>query len=132
VREADLVISTALIPGRRAPLLITAEAVAGMKPGAVIVDLAAETGGNCALTRADDTVETGGVRIAGPTNLPATVAMHASQMYSRNLQSLIQHLRRDGGLAIEPGDEIAAAMVVTADGDVRFGQPRQAAEAQKK
>lgn len=133
VRDFDLVIATALIPGRRAPLLITAEAVAGMKPGAVIIDLAAETGGNCALTRADETVEIGGVRIAGPTNLPATVAQHASQMYSRNLQSLIQHLRRDGGLAIELNDEIAAAMVVTADGEVRFGQPRQAAaEPQKK
>lgn len=132
VREADLVISTALIPGRRAPLLMTAEAVAGMKPGAVIIDLAAETGGNCALTRADETVEISDVRIAGPTNLPATVAQHASQMYSRNLQSLIQHLRRDGGLAIESSDEIAAAMVVTADGEVRFGAPQRAAEAQKK
>lgn len=132
VRETDLVISTALIPGRRAPLLITTEAVAGMKPGAVIVDLAAETGGNCALTRAGETVEINDVRIAGPTNLPATVAMHASQMYSRNLQSLIQHLRRDGGLAIESSDEIAAAMVVTADGEVRFGAPQRAAEAQKK
>lgn len=132
VRETDLVISTALIPGRRAPLLMTAEAVAGMKPGAVIIDLAAETGGNCALTRPDETVEISDVRIAGPTNLPATVAQHASQMYSRNLQSLIQHLRRDGGLAIESSDEIAAVMVVTADGEVRFGAPQRAAEAQKK
>src|SRR5690606_33656793 len=87
LRESDVVITTAAIPGRRSPVLVTEEMVRSMPPGSVIVDMAAEGGGNCALTRADETVEVNGVTIMGPTNLPSTVPYHASQMYARNLSS---------------------------------------------
>src|SRR3989442_164254 len=119
IREMDLVITTALIPGRPAPRLITGAMVRDMRSGAVIVDLAAEAGGNCELTRPDETVREGGVTVLGPLNLPATVPLHASQMYSRNLQTLLQHLVKDGALVIDLGDEITGAMVVTHQGEVR-------------
>ena len=112
VADMDLVISTAAIPGQRAPLLITEEAVRGMKTGSVIVDLAAETGGNCALTKPGETVEAGGVRILAPLNLPSQAAFHASQMLSRNILTLIQHLTKDNTLAIDAADEIAGPMLV--------------------
>jgi NAD(P) transhydrogenase subunit alpha len=112
IRDMDLVISTAQIPGRAAPTLITDEMVATMKPGSVIVDLAAETGGNCTLTRAGETVEVNGVRILGPINVPATVPLHASQMFSRNVLTLLQHLIQEGELKLDPADEIASAMTV--------------------
>jgi NAD(P) transhydrogenase subunit alpha len=113
LREVDLVITTAQIPGRPAPRLVTAAMVADMKPGAVIVDLAAETGGNCELTRAGEAVEAHGVTILGPVNLPATVPAHASQMFSKNVETLVRHLVKDGALALDPEDEITKAMVVT-------------------
>ena len=109
----DLVVSTAQIPGRAAPLLITAEMVRRMRPGSVIVDLAAETGGNCELTRAGETVVEGGVRILGPVNLPATVPLHASQMFSRNVLTLLQHLVKEGELKLDVEDEIVGPMCVT-------------------
>lgn len=108
----DLVITTAQIPGRPAPRLITEEMLRSMKPGSVVVDLAAETGGNCALTRAGETVEVAGVRVIGPVNLPATVPLDASQMFSRNILTLLQHLIRDGALHLDPGDEITGPMRV--------------------
>ncbi|MFL5576823.1 MAG: NAD(P) transhydrogenase subunit alpha [Gemmatimonadaceae bacterium] len=111
----DLAITTALVPGRPAPRLITAEMVAAMKPGAVIVDLAAESGGNCALTRAGETVVTpNGVTVLGPVNLPSTVPVHASQMFSKNVLTLLEHLTKDGTLDVDPSDEIAGAMIVKA------------------
>lgn len=113
IRTMDLVVTTAQIPGRPAPVLITEEMVRSMRSGSVIVDLAAETGGNCALTRAGTTVEAHGVRILGPVNLPASLPLHASQMFSRNVLTLLQHLIRDDGLQIEADDEIAGPMVVT-------------------
>jgi NAD(P) transhydrogenase subunit alpha len=112
ITAMDLVITTAQIPGRPAPRLITAEMVAKMRPGAVIVDLAAETGGNCAVTRAGETVEVNGVRVFGPVNLPATAPLHASQMFSRNVQTLLQHLVKDGTLTIDLDDEITGAMAL--------------------
>jgi NAD(P) transhydrogenase subunit alpha len=115
----DLVITTAQVPGRPAPRLITAAMVRGMKPGAVIVDLAAETGGNCELTRAGETVETGGVRILGPVNLPASMPLHASQMFSRNVSTFILRFLKDGAFAPELTDEIAGPMCLTHDGQVR-------------
>jgi NAD(P) transhydrogenase subunit alpha len=129
VTATDVVISTAAIPGRRAPILITEEMVKAMPPGSVIVDLAAATGGNCELTVPDDAVVRHGVLITGPTNLPATVPYHASQMYARNLTTLVQHLvRREKGadgkpagpasLVIDPADEITREILVTNDGDV--------------
>jgi NAD(P) transhydrogenase subunit alpha len=108
----DLVITTALIPGRPAPRLITAEMVHGMRPGSVIVDLAAEAGGNCELTKPDERVVDHGVTIVGPTNLPSTVPLHASQMYSRNLETLIKHLAPDGSLAMDENEEIVKAMLL--------------------
>jgi NAD(P) transhydrogenase subunit alpha len=119
VAEADLVITTAQVPGKRAPLLITEPMVEAMKHGSVIVDLAAETGGNCALTVADQEVIRHGVTVLGPTNLPASMATHASQMYSRNVAAVAQHLVKDGKLVVDPADEITGAMLVTHQGAVR-------------
>jgi H+-translocating NAD(P) transhydrogenase subunit alpha len=118
----DLVITTAAIPGRAAPTLITAAMVQGMKPGAVIVDLAAETGGNCELTVYGETIVANGVTIIGPRNLPATQPLHASQMFGRNVLTLLQHLtaKEGGGLVVDPADEITGAMLVTHDGQIRL------------
>jgi NAD(P) transhydrogenase subunit alpha len=119
LKEVDLVITTALIPNRPAPLLITAEMVRDMRPGSVIIDLACEQGGNCALTRAGETIVANGVTIVGPANLPSSVAVHASQMLSKNITTLLQHLVKDGEVRIDLADEITAAMVVTYDGQQR-------------
>ena len=118
----DLVISTAAIPGRAAPRLITADMVHSMKPGSVIIDLAAETGGNCELTKLNETVVVNGVTILGPRNLPATQPMHASQMFGRNVLTLLQHLTSKEGnsLVVDPADEITGAMLVTHDGQIRL------------
>ena len=118
LKEVDLVITTAQIPGRPAPRLITADMVTHMRPGAVIVDLAAESGGNCELTRAGETVKSGAVTILGPIDLPATVPYHASQMFGKNVLALVNHLARDGALVIDPSDEITGAMLVARDGQV--------------
>jgi len=114
----DVVITTALIPGRRAPLLITAAAVAGMRPGSVIVDLAAEQGGNCELCEPGSTVVRNGVIIMGPLNLPSSMPMHASQLYAKNVLALFDHLVRDGKLTIDMNDEITRGVTVTRDGEV--------------
>ena len=118
VAESDAVIATALVPGKPAPLIVTAEAVAGMRPGSVIVDLAAEAGGNCALTEPGHTVERERVTIVGELNLPSTMPVHASQMYSRNVMSFIALLMRDGELVIDFEDEIVRATCVTHEGRV--------------
>jgi len=116
----DLVITTAAIPGRAAPRLVTAQMVGSMRPGSVIVDLAAETGGNCELTRPDQVVLAHGVTVLGPTNLAATIPFHASQMYSRNLITLLAHLStKEGALRLDPADEIAGPMLVVHEGKVR-------------
>lgn len=114
--QADLVISTAAIPGRPAPRLITAAMVGRMKSGAVIVDVAAETGGNCELTRPGQTVREGTVTIIGPLNLPSTMATHASQMFARNVVTLLELLRKDGKLVLDRSDDIVKAMLVEAAG----------------
>ena len=120
IGEMDLVVSTAAIPGRPAPRLITAEMVRTMKPGSVIVDVAAETGGNCELTQPGETIEVHGVTIMGPLNLPSTTAGHASAMFSRNVLTLLQHLApTTTTLTISLDDEITAAMAVTHDGQTR-------------
>jgi NAD(P) transhydrogenase subunit alpha len=118
VAASDVVITTAAIPGRRAPVLITREMVAAMRPGSVIVDLAAESGGNCELTRAGEVVESGGVAIDGPRNLASTVAQHASQLYARNVSNLLLHLVKDGALALDFEDEITKGSCITHDGEV--------------
>jgi NAD(P) transhydrogenase subunit alpha len=118
VRAADAVITTAQVPGARAPLLIEEEVVAGMKHGAVIVDLAAAGGGNCALTRADERVHTHGVTIVGPTDLPSQAAVDASRVYARNLANLLQHLLREGAVHVDLGDEITRGALLTHEGQV--------------
>jgi NAD(P) transhydrogenase subunit alpha len=115
---ADVIITTAQVPGRRAPLLITEEAVEGMKRGSVIIDLAGATGGNCALSQADVTVERDGVTIMAPTNLPATVPVHASQLYSRNLTSFLSLLIKEGQLQIDMNDDVVGPSCVTHSGQV--------------
>lgn len=118
VTEADVVITTAQIPGRPAPVLITRDMVDGMKSGAIIVDLAAEGGGNCELTRADEEVVHGNVLILGPTDLAAGTPIHASQMYSRNIEALVNHIVRDGELQLDAEDEIVRDCLVTDAGSI--------------
>jgi len=119
VADADVVITTANIPGRRAPLLVRKEMVARMRPGAVIVDLAAETGGNCELTRPGELVESGGVRISGPVNLPGEIPFHSSLMFAKNLESFLSLLwDKSGALVTNYTDEILAASLLTVDGTV--------------
>jgi NAD(P) transhydrogenase subunit alpha len=118
VSEADAVVTTALIPGKPAPVLITADAVRSMRPGSVIVDLAAEMGGNCELTVPGEIAEREGVTIVGLTNLPSTMPAHASQMYSRNVQTLLQLLVKDGKLALDFEDEIVRETCVSHEGKV--------------
>ena len=124
IQDHDLVITTAQIPGRPAPVLITEEMVATMRRGSVIVDLASETGGNCELTVAGQSVEHHGVTVMGPANLPAELPYHASQMYARNLASFVDDLLDDEG-AIDYDDEITAATCVTHEGEIRNERVRQ-------
>jgi NAD(P) transhydrogenase subunit alpha len=119
IGQADLVIATAAIPGKPAPRLITREMVEQMKGGAVIVDVSAETGGNCELTRPGETVIHGDITILGPLNLPATMPQHASQMFARNVQTLIEHLAPKGDLVLDLDDEITGAMCLAHDGALR-------------
>ena len=113
IGEFDVVVTTALIPGRPAPKLIPQSAIESMKPGSVIVDLAAEAGGNAALTQADQEITHHGVTILGPTNLPSSMPYHASQLYARNVSALVQHLAPEGELALDFDDEITAGACVT-------------------
>jgi NAD(P) transhydrogenase subunit alpha len=118
VAESDVVITTAAVPGKRAPTLVTAEMVAGMAPGSVIVDVAAERGGNCELTRPGETVVAQGVTILGPANLPSGVPYHASQMYAKNISAFLLNLVKDGRININLEDEIIAETLVARGGRV--------------
>lgn len=130
IGASDVVITTALVPGRRAPLLITEEAARAMRPGSVIVDLAAEAGGNCALTKPGETiVSEGGVTIIGLTNLAGTMPYHASQLYSRNVFTLLTHLTKDAALNLDFTDEITKGTTLTHDGKT-VHEPTLAALAQ--
>jgi NAD(P) transhydrogenase subunit alpha len=117
--QQDIVITTAAVPGKKSPILITADMVKGMKPGAVIVDLACEKGGNCELTKLDEIVVENGVKIVGPKNIPSTVATHASQMYGKNIENLLTHLiSEEGQLHFDYEDEIVRETVVSLNGEV--------------
>ena len=116
---SDVVITTALIPGKRAPLLVTADTVASMKAGSVIVDLAGEQGGNCELTEPGATVERHGVTIIAPLHISSQLSYHASQMYAKNLSALIALLTKDGKLNLDMNDDIISAVTVTANGEIR-------------
>jgi NAD(P) transhydrogenase subunit alpha len=119
IPDFDVVITTAAIPGRPAPKLIPAAAVEHMRTGSVIVDLAAETGGNCELTRPGEVIESGGVTIVGTLNLPSTMPTHASQLYARNVSALLEHLAPGGTLELDWSDEITAGTCVTHTGEGR-------------
>ena len=127
VADADVVITTAQVPGKPAPRLISAAMVEGMRPGSVIVDLAADTGGNCELTEPGKQVERNGVSIVGLTNAAAALPTHASQMYSRNIAALLLHLVKDGALQLDFDDEITRQCCVTHGGEVVYGKPRESA-----
>jgi NAD(P) transhydrogenase subunit alpha len=119
IGASDIVITTAAVPGRKAPILITAEAVAAMAPGSVIVDLAAETGGNCELTVPGDTIESpNGVKIVGTLNLPSTVATDASQLYAKNVQTLLEYFIKDAAIALDMSDEIIAGTTIVHNGEI--------------
>lgn len=118
IKEFDVVITTALIPGMPAPLLITAATVEGMRPGSVIVDLAVESGGNCQLTNIDETVVINGVTIHGPVNAPSMMPLHASQAYANNISALVRHLVREGKLTMDFTDEIIKRACLTHEGRI--------------
>ncbi len=126
VENIDVVITTAAIPGKRSPVLITAEMVGKMQPGSVIVDLAAERGGNCELTKADETIVVNGVTIMGPTNLPATVPFHASSMYAKNLVTFLTHLIKDGAFKWDMEDQITNETLLARGGEVVLPRLREA------
>jgi len=125
VAESDVVITTAAVPGKKAPILLTEKMVQRMRLGSVIIDLAAEGGGNCELTRPGDTVEAHGVTILGPINLPSTVPYHASQMYSRNITAFLQNLVKDGELRLNLEDQIIRDTLLTHQGEVVNPQVRE-------
>jgi NAD(P) transhydrogenase subunit alpha len=136
IKEMDIVITTALVPGQEAPKLVDKDMVESMKPGSIIVDLAAESGGNCELTEAGETVEHENVEIIGPLNLPSRLPIHASQLYSRNMYNLIGHVTEDKAdedsdekdlkLELDFEDEIIAAMCIAHDGEIRHEDIREA------
>lgn len=124
VAAADVVITTAAIPGRKAPVLVTAEMVAGMAPGSVVVDLAAESGGNCELSRPGEDVRVGDVLVHGVRNLPSSMATHASYLYSRNIAGFLSLICREGQFSPDFGDEVVSATCVTHEGSIRHEPTR--------
>jgi NAD(P) transhydrogenase subunit alpha len=118
VSKSDVVITTALVPGQRAPLLIEEDAVQAMRPGSVIVDLAAEKGGNVAVTQADQDLKIHGVTVIGHTNLPSEIPAHASQMYAKNVTTFLEHLVEDAAIRFDFSDEITTGTLVSYDGKV--------------
>jgi NAD(P) transhydrogenase subunit alpha len=131
--EADVIITTALVPGRRAPILVDEDAVNAMRPGAVVVDLAGEQGGNCALSKPGETIETdNGVIITAPLNLPSSMATSASLMYARNVSALLLHLVKEGKLVLDFDDEITAGAVITHEGQVVHAATKKLLEPEAK
>jgi NAD(P) transhydrogenase subunit alpha len=126
VAQSDVVIATAAVPGRKAPVLITGAMVTGMKPGSVIVDLAAEQGGNCELTRPGESVVRDGVSVLGPVNVAASIPYHASQMYAKNVGNFVRQMVKDGALSIDTADEILRETLVTQGGEVVSPKLREA------
>ena len=116
--ESDVVITTALVPGRKAPLLITDAMVAAMRPGSVIVDLAAEAGGNCECTKPGENIVAHDVHVLGPFNVPSSMPQHASQLYAKNVNELFNYLVKDGTLTVDVADEITKGVCITRDGAI--------------
>jgi NAD(P) transhydrogenase subunit alpha len=129
IAKSDVVITTAAVPGRRAPLLVTGEMVRGMRPGSVIVDLAAETGGNVELTVAGEEVDVNGVTIIGTRNIPSTMALTTSQLYARNVANLLLHLVKDGAINLDFTDDITKGSCVTHGGEIVNERAKQVVSA---
>ena len=128
IAAADVVITTALVPGKRAPVLIAEDQVKGMGPGSIVMDMAAEQGGNCELTKPGEVVDVNGVKIHGPVNLPATTPVDASQMFARNVYNYLSHLLNEGELALDFEDELVSGVIVTHQGTIRNEAVRSALE----
>jgi NAD(P) transhydrogenase subunit alpha len=126
IDQADIVITTAQIPGRQAPLLVTEAMVDSMKPGSVIVDLAGATGGNCAVSRFGETVMHNGVKVLAPTNLPSELPYHASEMYSKNITTFLLDMVEEGELVLDFDDEIVSGTCITHQGQVLHARTREA------
>ena len=132
IGDFDVVITTALVPGRPAPKLVTETAVKGMKPGSVVIDLAGESGGNCELSKPDEVIVAHDVTIAAPLNLPATMPEHASQLYARNVQNLLElMLGEDGKLSLDFDDDVIAGACVVRDGEIVHEGAKKTVEAEK-
>jgi NAD(P) transhydrogenase subunit alpha len=125
IREQDVVITTAAVPGAKAPILITRDMVRAMAPGSVVMDVAAERGGNCEVTRPGETVIENGVSVVGPLNLPSLVPNHASQMYAKNVSAVLTHLVKKGELTLDMNDEITRDMMLTRGGAIINARVRQ-------
>ncbi len=126
--DTDGIVTTALVPGKKAPVLLLEEAVRAMKPGSVVVDLAAETGGNCELTKAGETVVSNGVAVIGPVNLASMGAIHSSEMYSRNLFNFLSLMLKDGALNLDWEDELIAKTCLTHAGEIKHEATKKFAE----
>ena len=118
IQNSDVVITTAAVPGKKSPVLISEEVVGGMRPGSVVVDLAAEKGGNCAVTKPGETIVHQGVTVLGPVNLPSEVPVHASQMYAKNISTFLLNMIKEGELHLDLEDEITKGAMVTQGGKV--------------
>jgi NAD(P) transhydrogenase subunit alpha len=129
IGKVDVVITTALVPGRRAPILVTEQAVMQMKPGSVVVDLAGEQGGNCELSEPGQSVIRHDVKILAPLNVPSTLAEHASQLYAKNIQALLDLMVKEGKLELDFEDEVIAGACITRDGEIVHEGAKQAAGA---
>ena len=132
VFESDIVITTAAIPGKKAPILINEEAVNAMRPGSIVIDIAAERGGNCALTRVDELVKHQGVLILGPSNIPSSIPFHASQMYSKNISTFVLHMIKEGKFTLDLEDEIVKGTLVTNEGAIVHERIREISDLSKK
>jgi H+-translocating NAD(P) transhydrogenase subunit alpha len=128
IAEADMIITTAAVPGKRAPILIAADQVAAMKPGSVIIDLGADSGGNCEGTRPGETVTVGPATIVGPLNVPSAIAQHASELYAKNILNLLMLIVKDGAIHLDLDDEVIAGTLVTHAGEIRNAAARKAVE----
>ncbi|MFT8886143.1 MAG: NAD(P)(+) transhydrogenase (Re/Si-specific) subunit alpha, partial [Acetobacter papayae] len=128
IAKADLIVTTAAVPGRKAPRLIDAEQIARMKPGAVIVDMGAEGGGNCEGTKAGETVKVGPTTLIGPVNLPSSLAEQASELYSKNILNLLEQIIKDGKVTLDMTDEVIAKTLATHDGAITAEPVREAVE----
>jgi NAD(P) transhydrogenase subunit alpha len=125
IAESDVVITAAVVPGKKSPILVTKEMVAGMAPGSVIVDIAAERGGNCELTKAGEKIVEYGVTIIGWFNLATAVPYHASQMYAKNITTFLLYMMKDGKIQLNMDDEIIRSTLITRDGQIVNGRVRE-------